>query len=126
MVSLKTQKASLSSQRKRSLSMAPIVKKGNDDNNNNNNYHPDSLSDFVTKVKESSEPPKFPDLQVCNVLPGTPDWDIYWEHFNSEIDSYNKAVEKYSRGMSEFSDELEEYSRKLKRETLDDLAFQAQ
>ncbi|XP_035705105.1 uncharacterized protein LOC110845606 isoform X3 [Folsomia candida] len=85
-----------------------------------------SLSDFITRAKLCGNLPAFPDLKICNVLPGTADWDNYWDNFNGQVAQYNKSMDKYTRGMSEFSQELEAFSRKLKRSTLDDLVFQAQ
>ncbi|ODM92734.1 hypothetical protein Ocin01_13948 [Orchesella cincta] len=77
-------------------------------------------------LRSKSQPPVLPELEVCNVLPGTPGWDQYWADFTKKVGDYYLAVEKYSSRMDDLLDGSEDaklYRQELQRRQLDETAL---
>lgn len=80
----------------------------------------ETLESLLNRFK----PPELPELEVCNVLPGTPEWRKYWEDFNQKIGEYYSSVERYSRQMDDLlvdedgSDYMEQLKRRHQDETI--------
>jgi hypothetical protein len=74
----------------------------------------------------TNKKPKFPDIPVCNVHPGTPEWDLYWEEYTKKVASYTKSMTDYSNRFNEFTRDLKGYESNLKAAEMADKAFQLQ
>ncbi|CAL8113235.1 unnamed protein product [Orchesella dallaii] len=72
------------------------------------------------------QPPVLPELQVCDVLPGTASWDNYWTDFNKKVKDYYVSIEQYSQGLDGLLDGVEDvklYKQELRRRYLDEAAM---
>jgi len=72
---------------------------------------------------EQKKPPKFPTVDLCNVFPGTEEWDKYWEKFNGLITSYYAEMDEYLKSMNDFTMDLEDYSKELRKIQMGNAAF---
>lgn len=68
------------------------------------------------------QPPKLPEIEVCNVLPGTPEWQSYWTAFNAKINDYYSSVNTYSKQMDDLlvDEDWTEYKKGVQRRHQDE------